>query len=56
MAVYLIHIPVRLYFEHYQGMDIAQIETIKYVTGASIVLSIISTYAFEEPMRKLLRK
>ena len=56
LAVYLTHIPVRRYFQHYQNMNIAHIETIRNVTVATLVLSIVLTYVIEEPIKKLLRK
>ena len=55
MALYLIHWPVALYFQHYLGHFIGATETMLYICGVSFVLSVIATYLVEDPLRNVLK-
>ena len=56
MAVYLIHYPTYMYFETYLGYNNVLVQSIGTITLAVILLSIVITFMFEEPVRKLARK
>ena len=56
MAVYLLHCPVMLCCEYYLQMNAAEWSTMLLIAGITFSLSVISTFAFEEPLQRILRK
>ena len=56
MAVYLLHIPVSLYCEHYLYIHAYYLSHIGTTMAATLVISTIYTLALDEPLQNILRK
>jgi len=56
MAVYLLHIPVSLYCEHYLYIHTYYLTHIGTTMAATLVISTIYTLALDEPLQNILRK